>query len=99
VFVATGGDGSTYNGTGNSHSVNELATNPNAVAVGGTQFIPNTDGTETENDVGFVLESAWNNGSPLGATAGGASAYFSKPSYQLGNGCRMMESAIYQTWR
>src|SRR5277367_213160 len=55
-----------------------MAADPNVTAVGGTQFVPNYDAGG--NDVGNVAETAWNNGS--GATGGGRSALFGKPSYQ-----------------
>jgi len=64
--------------TATSQNVSEVATNPNVTAVGGTQFTPNYD--SDGNDIGSVPEAAWNNGA--GATGGGKSAIFAKPSYQ-----------------
>ena len=94
VFVATGDDGAAgvvfdSNSGGcviaNTQTVNEMAADPNVTAVGGTGFNPNFDGSG--NDVGSVPEFAWNDsdlGLPpnVGATGGGASTAFGKPSYQ-----------------
>jgi subtilase family serine protease len=89
VFISSGdfgAAGSVYNGskcvTGTSPNVNEMSADPNVTSVGGTEFTPNYNGSG--NDAGSVPENAWNDsgaGTP-GATGGGASAYFSKPSYQ-----------------
>jgi subtilase family serine protease len=83
VFVITGDWGAAglvSNGTscvvGTSPTASEMAADPNVTAVGGTQFSPAYDGWG--NDVGSVVESAWP------ASGGGVSAYFSKPSYQIG---------------
>jgi len=83
VFVITGDWGAAglvSNGTscvlGTSPTASEMAADPNVTAVGGTQFNPAYDGWG--NDVGNVPESAWP------ASGGGVSAYFSKPSYQIG---------------
>jgi subtilase family serine protease len=83
VFVITGDWGAAglvSNGTscvlGTSPTASEMAADPNVTAVGGTQFNPVYDGWG--NDVGSVPESAWP------ASGGGVSAYFSKPSYQIG---------------
>jgi subtilase family serine protease len=59
-------------------NVNEMGADPNVVAVGGTQFSPVFD--SSNNDVGSVPESAWNDAA--GSTGGGASAYFAKPAFQ-----------------
>jgi hypothetical protein len=64
--------------TASTQNVSEVATNPNVTAVGGTQFVPNYDAQG--NDIGSVPEMAWNNGA--GATGGGKSTVFPKPSYQ-----------------
>ena len=64
--------------TGTTQNVSEVAANPNVTAVGGTQFTPNYD--SQGNDIGSVPETAWNNGA--GATGGGKSAIFTKPTYQ-----------------
>jgi subtilase family serine protease len=91
VFVAAGDDGANglifkkkSNGcvlapTGKHPS--EVATSPNVTAVGGTEFSPNyVSGV----DSGDVPESAWNDEGALfgGATGGGRSKIFSKPSFQ-----------------
>ncbi|MHB8380807.1 MAG: S53 family peptidase [Candidatus Binataceae bacterium] len=63
-----------------SRNVNELSTNPDATAVGGTEFTPNYSGG---NDSGNVPESVWNDSSAgHGAGGGGRSKFFKKPSYQ-----------------
>jgi len=67
---------------GTSRGVSEMAADPNVTAVGGTQFVPNFDGSG--NNIGFVPESVWNQGNA--ASGGGASAIFPKPSYQAGLG-------------
>jgi kumamolisin len=60
--------------------VNELAS-PHSVSVGGTGFTPNFDASG--NDVGFVPESVWDDEAVGGgATGGGISAFFAKPTYQ-----------------
>ncbi len=64
--------------TGTTQNVSEVATNPNVTSVGGTQFTPNYD--SLGNDSGSVPETAWNNGA--GATGGGESTIFPKPTYQ-----------------
>jgi kumamolisin len=89
VFVATGDDGAAglvldkkqrACVVANKPTVNELAASPSVTAVGGTQFTPNFDGNG--DDVGFVAESAWNDA--FGATGGGRSKVFKKPSFQAG---------------
>jgi subtilase family serine protease len=60
--------------------VNEMAASPHVSAIGGTQFNANFD--SSGNDVGFVAESVWNDSS--GASGGGKSKIFKKPSFQLG---------------
>jgi hypothetical protein len=64
--------------TASTKNVSELSANPYVTSVGGTQFVPTYDANG--NDVGNVPESAWNNGA--GATGGGQSTLFAKPSYQ-----------------
>ncbi len=66
---------------GGSRLVNEMSADPNVTSVGGTQFNPTYSGG---NDVGHVTEKVWNDG--IGASGGGASQFFSKPSYQTGSG-------------
>jgi len=89
IFISSGDEGAagvSLNSTGNAcivgttRNVNEMGADPNVIAVGGTQFSPVYDGSN--NDVGNVAESVWNDAS--GSTGGGASAYFSKPAFQSG---------------
>jgi len=66
-----------------------MAADPNVTAVGGSEILsPNYD--QNEIDQGYPGEVVWddpNNGDSSGeATGGGASMYFSKPSYQTGPG-------------
>ncbi len=91
IFVSSGDEGAAglvFNSIQNqcvaatSRNVNELGADPNVTSVGGTEFIPNFDANG--NNVGNVPESAWNDGS--GASGGGASAVYVKPSYQSGTG-------------
>jgi kumamolisin len=84
VFAASGDWGSAgLTLSGNScvpattPNVSETSADPNVTSVGGTQFTPNYD--SSSNDVGNVSETAW---SDSGATGGGKSAVFPKPSYQ-----------------
>ncbi len=81
IFVSTGDNGVDTCKTGTAN-VNEMAADPNVVAVGGTGFTPNFDANG--NDIGFVAESAWNDSS--GATGGGISAVFPKPLFQSVSG-------------
>jgi len=86
VFVASGDSGADMCNLG-FPNVNELAADPNVTGVGGTQFTPDYDGNG--NDIGFVPETVWNDPSGCshinpGASGGGKSAIFSKPSYQNG---------------
>ena len=89
VFVATGDLGAAgikFNarqGTcspATTRGINELAGSPNVTAIGGTEFTPEFDADG--NDIGFVAESVWNDGS--GATGGGTSKVFKKPAFQKG---------------
>jgi subtilase family serine protease len=61
-------------------TINEAAAAPQVTAIGGTQFTPNFDGNG--DDVGSVAESAWNDS--IGATGGGRSKVFKKPTFQAG---------------
>jgi subtilase family serine protease len=92
VFVAEGDEGAaefsvdTMTGqcvVGTSRNVNELASDPNVTAIGGTQFTPDYSHGK---DVGFVPESVWNEPQFLpqgiGSGGGGASVVFTKPSFQ-----------------
>ncbi len=89
VFVSAGDFGSDDCQTG-VQNVNELSTSPYVVSVGGTQFLPNY--SEQGNDEGSVSEDTWNDGAPnpakeslgQGATGGGVSRFFTKPTYQMG---------------
>jgi len=95
VFIISGDWGAAglaYDATTNSCVVastrtpNELGTDPNVTNVGGTAFTPNFVGG---NNVGDVPESAWNDSIAHpggGATGGGVSGIYSKPSYQIGPG-------------
>ena len=98
IFISEGDDGaaglvfsSGFCTPGSSRNVNELSTDPNVTAVGGASFNPNYDGSG--NDTSVVTSTAlraWNEPNDGiadgGATGGGASAYYSKPSYQTGLG-------------
>ena len=87
VFVATGDDGAAglkLNSkgscvTGTSRNINELSASPNVTAIGGTEFSADfVDGA----DVGSVPETVWNDEG--GATGGGQSKVFNKPTFQKG---------------
>jgi subtilase family serine protease len=88
VFVAEGDEGAAefqYDpstrtcAVGTSRNVNELASDPNVTAIGGTQFKPDY---KSGNDVGFVPESVWNEPQflpqEIGASGGGASVVWPK---------------------
>jgi subtilase family serine protease len=86
VFVSSGDDGAAgivLSGSGEScvrgtsPNVSEMSADPNVTGVGGTEFTPDY---VANNDVGNVSESVWNDGS--GASGGGGSTVFPKPSYQ-----------------
>ncbi len=90
VFVSSGDQGAAgiaLNSSGtacvinNTRSVNEMSADPNVTSVGGTQFTPYYSGG---NDYGYAPEKVWNDAS--GATGGGVSEVFAKPTYQVGNG-------------
>ncbi len=87
IFISSGDDGAAgvvlsagKCVAGTTQNVNELGADPNVTSVGGTQFTPTYD--SSGDNVGNVPESVWNDGS--GATGGGASAVYTKPSYQNG---------------
>jgi subtilase family serine protease len=72
-------------------NVNELGADPNVTSVGGTSILdPNYDlSTPPFVNVGHVAEDVWNDEFFLGsggATGGGVSAVYTKPSYQSGTG-------------
>jgi kumamolisin len=94
VFVASGDDGAaglkaTSNGcviAPGVRKVSELAADPHVTAVGGTQF---TATFNNGNDVGYATESVWHDTAPIpaamrGASGGGVSSIFAKPSFQSG---------------
>jgi hypothetical protein len=66
---------------GTTNNVNEMSADPNVTAVGGTQFLPTYSNGA---DQGYATEDVWNDGA--GATGGGVSQIFSKPSFQKGTG-------------
>jgi subtilase family serine protease len=95
VFVATGDEGAaglkaTSSGCVTASGpprVSELAADPHVTAVGGTQFTPTFD--SSGDDVGYATESVWHDKAPIpkslrGASGGGRSSVFSKPSFQSG---------------
>ena len=99
IFIAEGDQGAaglTYNPfegciAASTRNVNELSTDPNITAVGGVSFNPSFNGAG--NDTSVVTSTTlrvWddpNDGIPSGgAGGGGASAYYTKPSYQTGLG-------------
>ena len=81
-------------------AVNGLCSSPYSVCVGGTEFNEAgnnslywsaTDNASQGSALSYIPEVAWNEsasngGSDLWATGGGASAYYSKPSWQSGPG-------------
>ncbi len=76
---------------GSDRHVNEMAADPYVTAIGGSQFTPVYD--SAGNDVGNVPEDVWNetatvNGKKVhvGASGGGVSRFFNRPSYQAGEG-------------
>jgi subtilase family serine protease len=90
VFISAGDQGAagiTLNSSanqcviGSTRSVNEMSADPNVTSVGGTQFNPTWAGA---NDQGYATENVWNDAA--GASGGGVSQVFSKPSWQTGPG-------------
>ena len=84
VFASSGDDGSTPgpNGTGDDSGPlqpESPASDPNVTAVGGTTLILNGNNTEAS-------EVVWNGGSHGGASGGGISGYWDRPSWQTGTG-------------
>ena len=96
VFVSTGDSGAAGSVAtggqcvpGSMRMVSEMAADPFVTAVGGTEILsPDYNGEDIAQ--GYATETVWNdpqNGFLAGgATGGGASAIFSKPSYQSGPG-------------
>jgi pseudomonalisin len=86
--------------SGTSQGINGLASTPNNIAVGGTEFNEgagnfwNASNTlpDQSSALGYIPENVWNEsgnvagGSDLFATGGGASILYTKPSYQFGLG-------------
>lgn len=87
VCAATGNNGSKVEGT---LTVDFPSSSPYCIAVGGTTLTLTTPITEPDpltslpTYTNIASETVWNtiNGADGGATGGGISAYFSKPSYQ-----------------
>jgi len=87
-------DGSTTATTG--LAVDFPADSPWVTGVGGTEFSEGsgtywsaTNGTYSGSALGYIPEVVWNDysfGFGIAAGGGGASAYFSKPSWQVGTG-------------
>ena len=86
--------------SGTQQGINGLASTPNNIAVGGTEF---SDGAgnfwnasnspvDQSSALGYIPENVWNEsgsvagGSGLFATGGGASILYAKPSWQTGPG-------------
>ena len=97
VFISTGDHGAAGSVESGSHCVpgsgspivSEMSANPNVTAVGGTQILsPDYNGSFIAQ--GYATETVWNDAqaglSPTGASGGGASSIFSKPSYQSAPG-------------
>lgn len=74
VCVAAGDNGSSDGISDKKNHVDFPASSPWVIACGGTRLV-------ARNGV-IQSEGVWNNGSGSGATGGGVSAYFPKPSYQ-----------------
>jgi len=74
--------------TGTTRNVNELASNPLITSVGGTSFDKSVFNGPNGTVTAHTTERAWdepNDGiSTGGATGGGASAYYPKPTFQNG---------------
>jgi subtilase family serine protease len=100
VVAATGDSGATDCDANVGNAVNGLAvdfpaSSPQVLAVGGTEFAegsgvywsPSNSSTGSSATT-YLPEIVWNddNGAGLAASGGGPSAYFSKPSWQTGQG-------------
>jgi subtilase family serine protease len=97
---AAGCDAPTESTAVDGQAVNGLCSSPYSVCVGGTEFNEggntnlywsSTNNTAGASALSYIPEVAWNEsasngGSDLWATGGGASAYYSKPSWQSGPG-------------
>jgi subtilase family serine protease len=94
IFISAGDHGAAGSPTnacvaGTSRNVSEMSADPNVTSVGGTRFAPNYD--SNGNDVGYSNnERTWNDPETgdggNGATGGGESTVYPKPSYQSGPG-------------
>ena len=95
---AAGCDSSSAASASNGRGVNGLCSSPYSVCVGGTQFndtaspslywsSANASGTQA-SALRYIPENVWNESghSGLWASGGGASTYYSKPSWQTGTG-------------
>ncbi len=63
-----------------SRNINEVSADPHVTAIGGTQFTPTLD--SSGNAVGYSTESVWKDKN--GASGGGNSKVFAKPTFQQG---------------
>jgi kumamolisin len=78
VLVAAGDDGSSDGVKGGKPNVDFPASSPYATACGGTRLVA-AGGS-------IASETVWNDGAQGGATGGGVSAFFPKPSWQANAG-------------
>jgi kumamolisin len=74
VCVASGDNGSSDGEQDRRNHVDFPASSPWVIACGGTRLVA--------KDGAIQAETVWNDGTNNGATGGGVSAYFPKPSYQ-----------------
>jgi kumamolisin len=75
ITVAAGDNGSSDGVNDGKNHVDFPASSPNVLAAGGTRLLTAANGVMTG-------ESVWNDGAQGGATGGGYSAVFARPSYQ-----------------
>jgi kumamolisin len=78
VTVAAGDNGSTDGQSDGAQHVDFPASSPHALACGGTKL--------TASGTAISSETVWNDGSGGGATGGGVSDVFARPSWQAGVG-------------
>jgi subtilase family serine protease len=92
---ATDCDAPTVGSAVNGLAVDFPASSPLVTGIGGTRlnegtgtFWSTTNGTNAGSATAYIPEMVWNddNGAGLDSTGGGASDYFSKPSWQTGTG-------------
>ncbi len=89
VTAAAGDDGSTDRATDNNAHCDFPASSPHALACGGTSLRADvSDGSVTS-------ETVWDNGSGKGATGGGVSDKFSRPTWQAHAGVPARASGRY----